>query len=73
MQKHLYNLVSCLSEVRVASRKRAYFKVLMSFRGRLPGDSVIDRGDFRFYLPIATSILLELAVVGFNLFIRRTP
>jgi hypothetical protein len=28
--------------------------------GRLPGDIVIDRGDFYFYLPITTSILVSL-------------
>ncbi|MDH4274643.1 MAG: DUF2905 domain-containing protein [Gammaproteobacteria bacterium] len=28
--------------------------------GRLPGDIVIERGSFRFYLPLMTSILLSL-------------
>ncbi|MBS2028341.1 MAG: DUF2905 domain-containing protein [Deltaproteobacteria bacterium] len=28
--------------------------------GRLPGDFVVARGNFRFYLPLATSILLSL-------------
>ena len=28
--------------------------------GRLPGDIVIDRGDFYFYLPVTTSILVSL-------------
>jgi hypothetical protein len=28
--------------------------------GRLPGDIVIDRGDFYFYLPITTSIVVSL-------------
>ena len=28
--------------------------------GRLPGDISIERGNFRFYFPIATSILLSL-------------
>ena len=28
--------------------------------GRLPGDIVIDRGTFYFYLPITTSILVSL-------------
>ena len=31
--------------------------------GRLPGDIVIERGSFRLYLPLATSILLSLARV----------
>lgn len=28
--------------------------------GRLPGDIMIDRGSFYFYLPITTSILVSL-------------
>lgn len=30
--------------------------------GRLPGDVAVERGSFRLYLPIATSILLSAAV-----------
>lgn len=30
--------------------------------GRLPGDFVIDRGGFRLYLPLATSLLLSLVL-----------
>ena len=30
------------------------------FIGRLPGDIIIDRGNFKFYFPIATSILISL-------------
>jgi hypothetical protein len=40
--------------------------------GRLPGDIVIDRGSFYFYLPITTailvSILLSLCLWLFNRF-----
>ena len=28
--------------------------------GRLPGDIVIERGNWKFYFPLATSILLSL-------------
>ncbi|HXG79046.1 MAG TPA: DUF2905 domain-containing protein [Methyloceanibacter sp.] len=28
--------------------------------GRLPGDIVIDRGNFYFYLPITTAIIVSL-------------
>jgi hypothetical protein len=28
--------------------------------GRLPGDIVVDRGNFYFYLPITTAILVSL-------------
>lgn len=30
--------------------------------GRLPGDIVIERDGFRFYLPITTSILVSLVL-----------
>ncbi len=30
--------------------------------GRLPGDIVVERENFRLYLPITTSILVSLAV-----------
>jgi hypothetical protein len=40
--------------------------------GRLPGDIRIERGGFRFYLPIATSILVSLLLsLVFWLFRRR--
>jgi len=39
--------------------------------GRLPGDIVIERGNFRLYFPIATSLIvsvvLSLALWFFNL------
>jgi Protein of unknown function (DUF2905) len=31
----------------------------------LPGDIVIRRGNFTFYFPIVTSILISLALTGF--------
>jgi len=30
--------------------------------GRLPGDFVIGRGNFRLYLPVATSLLISVLV-----------
>ena len=30
--------------------------------GRLPGDIVIERGNFRFYLPLGTSLLISLVL-----------
>lgn len=30
--------------------------------GRLPGDIVIDRGNFKLYFPIATSILISIVI-----------
>jgi hypothetical protein len=39
--------------------------------GRLPGDIVIQRGNFSFYFPLMTSILLSLLLsVAFWLFSR---
>jgi hypothetical protein len=28
--------------------------------GRLPGDIIIDRGNFKFYFPITTSIIISI-------------
>lgn len=40
--------------------------------GRLPGDIFVQRGNFSFYFPIVSSILLSiLLTVLFNLFNRR--
>jgi Protein of unknown function (DUF2905) len=30
--------------------------------GRLPGDIVIERGNFRLYLPLATSLLISVVI-----------
>lgn len=40
--------------------------------GRLPGDILIRRGNFTFYFPIVTSILLSLILtLVLNFFLRR--
>jgi hypothetical protein len=39
--------------------------------GRLPGDIVWRRGGFTFYLPIATSILVSLALTLLAMILRR--
>jgi hypothetical protein len=39
--------------------------------GRLPGDIVIERGSFRLYVPLATSILLSLVLTGILWLLRR--
>jgi hypothetical protein len=36
------------------------FGARLPWLGRLPGDIVIERNNFRFYFPIATSILISL-------------
>ena len=30
--------------------------------GRLPGDIVVEKGSFRFYLPLTTSLLISLVL-----------
>ena len=40
--------------------------------GRLPGDIFIQKGNFSFYFPVVTSILLSLLLtIILNLFLRR--
>jgi hypothetical protein len=39
--------------------------------GRLPGDVVIERGNFSVYFPIVTSILLSLLLSGVLWLLRR--
>ena len=39
--------------------------------GRLPGDIVIERGDWKFYFPLATSILLSLLLTLILSFLGR--
>jgi hypothetical protein len=38
--------------------------------GRLPGDVVVRRGNFTFYFPVVTSILLSLALTVVFRFFR---
>jgi len=39
--------------------------------GRLPGDIVIERGNFRFYFPIATSVILSVVLSLILAFFHR--
>jgi len=39
--------------------------------GRLPGDIVIDRGNFRFYFPITTSLIVSLIITLIFWLFRR--
>ena len=40
--------------------------------GRLPGDIVYRKGNFTFYFPLVTSILLSLVLTAIlNIFLRR--
>ncbi|HMK90850.1 MAG TPA: DUF2905 domain-containing protein [Methylocystis sp.] len=39
--------------------------------GRLPGDFVFERGNFRFYFPLATSLILSVALSLALYFFKR--
>jgi hypothetical protein len=39
--------------------------------GRLPGDIVYRKGNFTFYFPIVTSVLLSLVLTAVLAFVRR--
>lgn len=39
-----------------------HFAPKLPWLGKLPGDIVIDRGNFKMFIPITTSILLSLLV-----------
>ena len=39
--------------------------------GRLPGDMVVRRGNFSFYLPLATSIILSILLTLLFALFRR--
>jgi DUF2905 family protein len=39
--------------------------------GKLPGDIVIRRENFTFYLPITTSILVSVALTLLSMLLRR--
>ncbi|MCS7162733.1 MAG: DUF2905 domain-containing protein [Bacteroidia bacterium] len=39
---------------------------------RLPGDIVIERNNFRIYLPLGTSLIVSLLLSGLFYLLRRT-
>jgi hypothetical protein len=39
--------------------------------GRLPGDIIVRRGNFSFYFPLATSIILSILLTLILSFFRR--
>lgn len=39
--------------------------------GKLPGDIIIDRGNFKMYLPITTSILVSILLSLILFFIHK--
>jgi hypothetical protein len=39
--------------------------------GRLPGDFTVRRGNFSFYFPVATSIIVSIVLTLIMMFLRR--
>jgi hypothetical protein len=39
--------------------------------GRLPGDIIVRRGNFSFYFPLTTSILVSVVLTLVMMFLRR--
>lgn len=39
-----------------------HFAPKLPLPGKLPGDVVIERGNFKMYIPVTTSILLSLLI-----------
>jgi hypothetical protein len=48
-----------------------YFQRGVPFLGKLPGDLVIQKRNFSFYFPIATSIVLSLILSVLLYFLNR--
>lgn len=46
------------------------FAPAIPWLGKLPGDIVIERENFRFYFPLATCILLSLLLTGIVWLVR---
>jgi hypothetical protein len=47
------------------------FGARMPWLGRLPGDIVIERENFRFYFPIVTSIVISIILMLLGAMFRR--
>ena len=47
------------------------FGARIPWLGRLPGDIVIERENFRFYFPIVTSILISIVLTLIAAIVRR--
>lgn len=48
-----------------------YFLRGVPFLGKLPGDILIQKKNFTFYFPLATSLLLSLILSAFFYFLNR--
>lgn len=43
----------------------------LPFWGKLPGDILVKKGNFTFYFPLTTSIILSLVVSALLLFFKK--
>jgi Protein of unknown function (DUF2905) len=66
MARHALEVIGFLASVALLT-----FVSVRYGLGRLPGDIVVDRGSFYFYLPITTSILVTLLLSLVLWLIRR--
>jgi hypothetical protein len=57
MARYAFGVIGFIAVVGVLTYASVHFGL-----GRLPGDIVIDRGSFYFYLPITTAILVSLGL-----------
>lgn len=48
-----------------------FFHDKLNWIGKLPGDIKVDKGNFKFYFPITTMILLSLAITLLINLIKR--
>ena len=49
-----------------------HFAPRLGWPGKLPGDIVIDRGNFKMYLPITTSIIISI-ILSLILYLVNKP
>ncbi len=47
------------------------FFLLGRFIGRVPGDIVVQKGNFTFYFPVVTCIIISIVLSLFGWFFRR--
>lgn len=47
------------------------WRVHIPWIGRLPGDISVERGNFRFYFPLATSLVLSLVISVLLYWLRK--
>lgn len=71
----IFNMAKVMIVVGILLVLSGLFLILVTklpFLGRLPGDIYIKKGNFTFYFPIVTSIILSIILtILINLFFRK--